>query len=178
MAAAYVALGSNQGDRLRLLREAVGRLSDYGTIEAVSAVYETAPVGVTEQAAFLNAALRLRTELGPEALLAAMHAIEADLGRVRTTVNGPRTLDLDLLFYDQLVLDTADLVLPHPRLHERAFVLVPLADIAPDLEHPNTGLSARDLVSALGDACGVRRFAGGSLTLPPRLGLPSPRAGR
>lgn len=177
MAEAYVALGSNLGDRLRRLREAVARLHVLGTIEAVSAVYETDPVGVTDQPAFLNAALRLRTDLRPEALLATLLGIESDLRRVRTVVNGPRTLDLDLLLYGDLVLDTADLTLPHPRLHERAFVLVPLADIAPDLQHPQTGLRVRDLLSSLGDARGVSRFAGGSLALPPRLGQPSPRAG-
>lgn len=163
MAEAYVALGSNMGDRLRLLREAVARLRDHGTVEMVSDAYETEPVGFADQPAFLNAALRLRTELPPEVLLARMLDIEADLGRTRTFPNAPRTLDLDLLAYDRLVLDAADLVLPHPRLHERAFVLVPLAAIAPDLRHPVSGVRVRELLAAIGEPGGVRLFTGGSL---------------
>ena len=166
MAVAYVALGSNLGDRLGLLREAVARLGDHGAVEAVSPVYETEPVGFADQPAYLNAALRLRTDLPPAALLAGMLGVEADLGRVRSFPNAPRTLDLDLLFYGDLILESADLVLPHPRLHERAFVLVPLADIAPELLHPTTGLRVRELLAALGDRGGVRVVAGGALTLP------------
>jgi len=164
--AAYVALGSNLGDRLGYLRAAVERLGDLGVIEAVSGVYETDPVGYGDQPAFLNAVLRLRTGIPPAELLAGLLAIEAALGRTRSFPNAPRTLDLDLLFYDQRVLETADLVLPHPRLHERAFVLVPLAAIEPDLRHPLTGLRAGELLAALGPSSGVQRVAGGRLTLP------------
>ncbi len=166
MTAAYVALGSNLGDRMGLLREAVARLGDHGAVEAVSPVYETEPVGFTDQPAYLNAALRLGTDLPPASLLAGMLRVEASLGRARSFPNAPRKLDLDLLFYGDLVLDTADLVLPHPRLHERAFVLVPLAEIAPELLDPTTGLRVRELLAALGNPGGVKRFAGGSLTFP------------
>ena len=176
MAEAYIALGSNLGDRLRTMREAVGRLRVHGTIEAVSSVYETEPVGVTDQPAFLNAVLRLRTELGPAALLATMLAIEVDLGRLRTTVNGPRTVDLDLLFYDDLSVDTAELVVPHPRLHERAFVLVPLVDIAPDLLHPAQSVRVSELLSMLGGPRGVERFTGGSLAFWAKDGSTEPPA--
>lgn len=168
MAEAFVALGSNMGDRLRMLQEAVVRLRPYGTFVAVSDVFETDPVGCTNQPAYLNAVLHVRTHLPPVDLLAVLLNIEAALCRTRTYVNAPRTLDLDLLFYDELILDTANLVLPHPRLHERAFVLVPLTEVAPDLVHPKTGLRVREMLSSLGDPLGVRIFTGGLHAHPPR----------
>ncbi len=158
-AAAYVALGANLGDRLANLREAVRRLRELGHVEAVSSVYETDPVGYDDQPSFLNAVARLRTNLEPRALLAGLLAIEADLGRIRTFPNAPRTLDLDLLLYDDLILDAPDLTLPHPRLHERAFVLVPLVEVAPDLVHPSSGRTAADMLNNLRRPVGVRPFA-------------------
>ena len=158
MATAYVALGANLGDRFATLGEAVRRLGALGAVEAVSTVYETDPVGYDDQPPFLNAVTRLRTRLEPRPLLAALQAIEAGLGRVRTFANAPRTLDLDLLFYDGLVLDEPDLTLPHPRLHERAFVLVPLAEISAGLVHPRLGRRIGELLSALGSPAGVRPF--------------------
>jgi 2-amino-4-hydroxy-6-hydroxymethyldihydropteridine diphosphokinase len=137
MATAYIALGSNLGDRLETLRAAVRRLSSIGRVTGVSPVYETAPIGFQDQPQFLNAVVSLWTDLPPTLLLSALHRIEAERGRIRTFRFGPRTLDLDLLVYDDLIIDDQTLTVPHPRLHERGFVLAPFADVAPNLVHPS-----------------------------------------
>lgn len=130
-AAAYVGLGSNLGSRESWLAEAIRLLGEHPGIrvEACSSVYETDPVGYLEQPAFLNMAVRVRTRLSPHALLAYMLQVEQELGRKREVRWGPRTIDLDLLIYGDLQLNTPDLTLPHPRMPERAFVLVPLHDV-------------------------------------------------
>lgn len=149
MAIAYIALGSNLGDRAAHLREAVQRLAQAGTVEAVSSFLDTTPVGYTDQPRFLNAAARLRTDLHPLELMQRLLAIEAGLGRERTIRWGPRTIDLDLLLYDDVTRDEPELTLPHPRLHERRFVLEPLAAIAPDAVHPRLRATIRDLLADL-----------------------------
>ena len=154
-ATAYIGLGANLGDRAATLREAARRLGELGAITAVSSFYETEPVGFREQPSFLNAVIALETDLPPAALFDALVAIERDLGRVRSFRNAPRTLDLDILLQDDLVMDTPELTLPHPRMHERAFVLAPLAEIAPDVRHPVFGSSAAELLAALPDQSGV-----------------------
>ena len=159
MATAYIGLGSNLGDRVATLREAVRRLAGLGRLVAVSSLYDTAPVGYLEQPPFLNAVVALETELTPLMLLRELLAIERDLGRSRTFRNAPRTLDLDLLLIDDIMLESAELTLPHPRLHERAFVLVPLAEIAPDAWHARLNVSAAELLEALTDRGGVQRLA-------------------
>ena len=136
---AYVALGSNLGDRAAHLAAALSalRASEGVSVRDVSSVYETAPVGGPPQGAYLNAAVAIETTLSPHALLALLLAIEAGEGRRRDGVrNAPRSLDLDLLLYASEIVSTSELELPHPRLHERAFVLEPLREIAPALVHP------------------------------------------
>jgi 2-amino-4-hydroxy-6-hydroxymethyldihydropteridine diphosphokinase len=132
---AYLALGSNLGDRAGNLQGAVDGLARApGTrVVAVSRVYETEPVGGPDQGAYLNAVVEVATDLDPHALLAVGQQLERAAQRVRTERWGPRTLDVDVLLYDETEIDTEDLVVPHPRMWERAFVLVPLRDIAPDL---------------------------------------------
>jgi 2-amino-4-hydroxy-6-hydroxymethyldihydropteridine diphosphokinase len=155
---AYIALGANLGDRLGSLRRAIEELAKFSAIETVSSVYETVPVGFTDQPLYLNAVVRLRTDLPPQALLHVMLTIEAELGRVRLFPNAPRTLDLDLLFYDDRVIHTDSLTIPHPRAHGRAFVLMPLAEIASSLVHPVTGSTIDDLLAKLGSTSGVERW--------------------
>lgn len=135
MSTAYLSLGTNEGDRHALLKAAVARLAALGPVTA-SSVYETAPIGVTDQPDFWNIAVRLETDLDPLSLLTATAGIETDLGRVRTVRWGPRTMDIDILLFDDLVLDTPTLTIPHPRLHERLFVLVPLLELWPGAALP------------------------------------------
>ena len=141
MNTAYIALGANLGDPAATVRAAFAALAELPDSRLLrsSSLYRTAPVGLTEQPEFINAAAALVTSLAPEALLDALFEIEARFGRQRAERNGPRTLDLDLLLYADLELDLPRLTLPHPRLHLRAFVLQPLAEIAPDLRLPRRG---------------------------------------
>jgi 2-amino-4-hydroxy-6-hydroxymethyldihydropteridine diphosphokinase len=132
----YLALGSNIGNRLANLKAAIGNLTPQMAVKNRSSVYETPPWGFTAQAEFLNQVIMVETYLKPQALLSHLKRLEIALGRVPSFQNGPRLIDIDILFFDDLVLDTPPLVIPHPRLHQRAFVLVPLAEIAPDLVHP------------------------------------------
>jgi len=149
---AYIALGSNLGDReLNLLRAVaeVGRLPA-SRVTALSSFYETSPVGAVKQDAFYNAALRLSTGLDPHSLLARLLRIEGEtFRRVRTIDQGPRRMDLDLLLYGDRVINEENLVVPHPRLAERRFVLQPLCEIAPNLLHPLTGKSIHELLASL-----------------------------
>ena len=126
----YLGLGSNLGDRARNIHEAVRLLNEAGIMAIkLSSIIETDPVGGPPQGLFLNAVLKARTDLAPEALLKTAHAVEAALGRVRTVKDGPRTIDIDILLYDDLTLNTPELVIPHPRMKERAFVMRPLNEV-------------------------------------------------
>jgi 2-amino-4-hydroxy-6-hydroxymethyldihydropteridine diphosphokinase len=142
----YLALGTNLGDRMDNLQRAVAALPPTIRVTALSSVYETPPWGYADQPAFLNMALTAKTDLEPLALIAFLKKLETDLGREKTFRNGPRLIDIDILFYDDLRIDEPGLVIPHPRLHERAFALVPLNDIAPNLIHPELGRAVRDLL--------------------------------
>lgn len=143
-----IALGSNLGDRAASLRWAADALAPLIDRLTLSSFIETAPVGVDEpQPWYLNAAATGVTTLGPRPLLDALQSLERARGRSRTTPNAPRTLDLDLILYGDTILDEPDLVVPHPRFRDRAFVLVPLAEVAPDMVDPVTGLTVGSLAS-------------------------------
>ena len=144
MNTAYIALGANLGDPVATVLAAFGALANLNESRVVhtSSLYRTAPVGNTEQPEFINAVAALETTLAPEALLDALLDVEQRFGRIRAEKNGPRTLDLDLLLYNDLELDLPRLTLPHPRLHLRAFVLLPLAEISPKMLLPKRGTIA------------------------------------
>lgn len=143
MNVAYISIGSNIGDRLLHLTEAVQTLHSHKNIKAlaVSSIYETAPVGYIEQADFLNIVIHIETALSAYDLLIACQGVENELGRVREVRWGPRTVDLDILLYNDDHVVTEDLVIPHPRMHERAFVLIPLLEIAPTISNLVSGES-------------------------------------
>ncbi len=153
----FLALGTNLGDRLANLNAALAALPPVVTVLQRSAVYETPPWGVTDQPAFLNMAVKGGTSLAPVALLKALKQLERDLGRVPSVRYGPRLIDIDILFYNDLILETPDLTIPHPRLPERAFVLVPLADVAAELIHPVLHESIRALLARV-DTKGVKPY--------------------
>jgi 2-amino-4-hydroxy-6-hydroxymethyldihydropteridine diphosphokinase len=147
---AYLSLGSNIGDRKRNLREAVDRLNAAGIkVLRLSPIYETEPVDYTDQRWFLNLVVEAETDLFPMQLLARIARIERALGRTRTTLKGPRTIDIDILFYGGAQVRTPTLEIPHPRMTERRFVLAPLADLAPGLRHPASHKTVRELLDAV-----------------------------
>ena len=148
---AYVGLGSNLEDRSANISKALRLLSQISENMTVSSIYETAPQGFRSQPLFYNAVCRLWTKLDPFALLASLKDIESKLGRRRTFVNAPRTIDLDILVYGDVVLESPTLTIPHPRMAERAFVIVPLSEIAPELVHPVLKVTVRSLLKPLAD---------------------------
>ncbi|MBN2387083.1 MAG: 2-amino-4-hydroxy-6-hydroxymethyldihydropteridine diphosphokinase [Anaerolineales bacterium] len=158
MAHVYLALGTNLGDRPANLQAALAATPPLVRVLHASPMYETPPWGLTEQPAFLNMVVEARTDLEPLALLSFLKQLESDLGRIPSVRYGPRLIDLDILFYDDLVLDGPALTIPHPRLHERAFVLVPLADLAPDRVHPRFGRTVRALLREV-DTAGIRPWS-------------------
>lgn len=154
---AYLALGSNLGDRQRNLDLGIAFLSDRIKVEKMSPIYDTAPVGDTNQPRFLNMVIQISTRLPAPTLLFMAKGIEAKLGRV--PIDSPRPIDIDILFYgDQVINTPPNLVIPHPRLHERAFVLTPLADIAPDLVHPLIKKTVKQLLEEVKGKEGVVKW--------------------
>jgi len=158
MAKAYISAGSNLGNRKENLEFALASLADNCSIRRVSSYFETEPVGYLEQPWFLNIIIEIETSLSPLELLRQCQSIESSGGRVRTFANAPRTLDLDILFYDSLAIDEQDLVIPHPRIQERKFVLVPLTEIASDFVHPVLGKPIRALLQDCPDTSVIRLF--------------------
>jgi 2-amino-4-hydroxy-6-hydroxymethyldihydropteridine diphosphokinase len=153
----YLSLGSNLADRAANLQAARNSLPPQVLRIDPSPIYETEPWGFTDQPLFLNQAVKAETCLTPLQLLAYLKSIEIALGRLPSSHLGPRLIDLDILFYDDLVLDAQGLTIPHPHLSERSFVLVPLADLAPDFVHPVSGLTITDLLAKL-DTRGIRNY--------------------
>ena len=153
----YLALGTNLGDRAANLKQAIASLTPQLEVKAKSGVYETPPWGFEDQPKFLNQVLKAKTYLDPEPLLKHLKRLEIALGRKESFPNGPRLIDIDILFYDDLVLNKPSLVLPHPRLHERAFVLLPLMEIAPELRHPVTQKSVREMAEQ-SNTVGIEKF--------------------
>lgn len=152
-------LGANLGNREQTLRQAIGLLAEQvGDVVRQSGLYETAPWGVTDQPAFLNQVLTIQTQLEPEAVLDRTQAIEQALGRVRLEKWGARLIDIDMLYYEQRVLQTERLTLPHPYLHQRRFTLAPLAEVAPDFVHPVLHKTTLALLAECADTSEVVRL--------------------
>jgi 2-amino-4-hydroxy-6-hydroxymethyldihydropteridine diphosphokinase len=157
---AYLSLGSNVGDRERNLRSAIKQLGALGEVAAVSSFYETEPVEFTAQPWFLNCVVKMETSTTPGQLLAGILAIERTMGRRRTQNKGPRTIDIDILFFGDSVVQAKGLTIPHPALHQRRFVLEPLAEIAPGLRHPVLERTIHELRDALPPGQTVRKLPG------------------
>ncbi len=160
MVTVYVALGSNVGDREENLRRAMELLREAGVnIKKVSSIYETEPVDYLEQEWFLNSVLQAETDLEPLALLRAMRAIELSMGSKKAFAKGPRLIDLDILLYGEETINTPELQVPHPRMLERKFVLVPLVEIAAEVRHPSWATTAKAILENSKDRSQVRKFA-------------------
>lgn len=154
---AFLCLGTNMGNKLRNLQNAIASLPPDINLIKWSSVYQTVPWGYTDQPEFLNQVIKVSTDLEPSALLARLKWIETRLDRQPTFRYGPRSIDIDILFYDDLVMNTPRLVIPHPRMTDRAFVLVPLVELAPDLVHPQLNLPVSEMLKQV-DPSGVKMY--------------------
>jgi len=154
----YLSLGSNLGDREANLRNAIERLRGIGNPLAISSFYETEPLDVVSQPWFLNCAVKLDTEKMPRQLITAILSLEQEMGRQRKQQKAPRTIDIDILLFGSSIIDIPSLTIPHPRMHERRFVLEPLAEIAPDARHPVFKRTIRELREALPAGQTVKKF--------------------
>ncbi|HET7290025.1 MAG TPA: 2-amino-4-hydroxy-6-hydroxymethyldihydropteridine diphosphokinase [Thermodesulfobacteriota bacterium] len=151
MPRAFISLGSNLGDRVLNCKKALGEISGFAEIRGVSSVYETEPVGYDDQPYFINCAAEIETALPPLELLDRLREVEKGLGRTRSEAWGPRTIDIDIIFYDDLVIDTEELTIPHVSAHARRFVLEPLCEINPMFVHPGFGVRVYLLLNNLDD---------------------------
>ena len=154
----YLSLGSNVGDRRRNLQTAIERLRETGTLKAVSGFYEAEPVELRDQPWFLNCVVALETHQSPGQLLKNVLDIEQEMGRLRLRDKGPRSIDIDIVLFGGEIIEERGLKIPHPAMHQRRFVLAPLAEIAPDMVHPQLGKTARELLDALPEGQVVRRL--------------------
>ena len=154
----YISLGSNVGDRSANLRGTTERLGEVGLVKAKSGFYETEPVELRDQPWFLNSVVALDTNLTPVELLKKVLAIEHEMGRIRTRDKGPRSIDIDILLFGDQLIEERGLKIPHPAMHQRRFVLEPLAEIAPEVVHPQLRKTARELLAALPAGQAVRRL--------------------
>jgi 2-amino-4-hydroxy-6-hydroxymethyldihydropteridine diphosphokinase len=155
----YLSLGSNLGDRAANLRTAIAQLASLGEAVAVSSFYETEPVELTAQPWFLNCVVKLDTEKMPRQLIAGILALEQGMGRQRKQKNGPRIIDIDILLFGTSIIEIPSLTVPHPKLHERRFVLEPLTEIAPEARHPIFRRTVRELRDALPPGQTVKKLA-------------------
>lgn len=151
MTQAYIGIGSNLGDRTSYCKRALDEIAGFSRITKVSSLYETDPVGKEDQPEFINCIAEIQTDLSAQDLLKKLNLAEEKLGRVRHEKWGPRTIDLDIIFYGNLVINEENLEIPHPRAHLRRFVLEPLCEIMPDFIHPKLGLSASQLLGKIDD---------------------------
>jgi 2-amino-4-hydroxy-6-hydroxymethyldihydropteridine diphosphokinase len=154
----YLSLGSNLGDRQVQLQDALAKLAAVGRVVATSSFYETEPVEFTQQPWFLNCAIALETNKTPEQLMAAILRIEEEMGRRRVQKKGPRAIDIDILLFDNTIVDSKELTIPHPAMHQRRFVLEPLAEIAPELLHPVLKKTIGELLDSLPPGQVVKRL--------------------
>jgi 2-amino-4-hydroxy-6-hydroxymethyldihydropteridine diphosphokinase len=154
----YLSLGSNLGDRQVQLQDALAKLAAVGRVVATSSFYETEPVEFTRQPWFLNCAIALETNKTPEQLMAAILRIEEEMGRRRVQKKGPRAIDIDILLFDNTIVDSKELTIPHPAMHQRRFVLEPLAEIAPELLHPVLKKTIGELLDSLPPGQVVKRL--------------------
>ncbi len=162
----FISIGSNLGDRVRNCIKALNEISAFAEIIRVSSVYETGPVGNEDQPDFINCAAEIETALLPEELLKHLREIEDELGRIRGDRWGPRVIDIDIIFYDDLIIDSEELQIPHVSAHARRFVLEPVTEIAPGKVHPGFGVTVRELCERLEDGQPVKIVGGPSTLFP------------